>query len=399
MAKKTENNKEEIKNQEEELKLYKEQLELKLREELEAKIKAELEEETRLKSQEEAVEQDRLAKEKADAESEKYKEKDIRKLKKQDDTILNIYGFEIRANTIYEVQQKFDASAPEGLQEHSTSKFLNFDVEDIYPGAVWDKDRDNWDTGLYEGSKALRDAFPEVSDLTPLVSKLKEYIVAPLEAQIGGGKISHIPSDKSDEYWLKYRVRIKPGKIFNTENPEQLLELFLSVLHKRLTPKEEEKNPEFLKSQFVIVNKHNAISRKAEMEEAIMKATATFYMMLKSDRTNLLTILEFLGLPVGRQTEDATILAMFNNWLNNKKDKYQNYNLFNEEVEKFGTENGKEILYIYGKLKDFRVKGLVTEKRGEIYLDGVFVSVNGLKTAAEKIHNDKELYDLFVSFL
>ena len=63
---------------------------------------------------------------------------------KNNDVIVSIYDFEIKANTLYEVQEKMDSSAPDGFKDNSTSKILSFDVEDGYPGAIYDIERQIW---------------------------------------------------------------------------------------------------------------------------------------------------------------------------------------------------------------------------------------------------------------
>lgn len=312
--------------------------------------------------------------------------------------VISLYGFDIKADTLYEVQEKYDASAPDGLQEARTSKLLTFDLIDGVPGAIWDDIKGNWDTGLYEGSRALREAFPG-ADLQPLVTKLKEYVVDPYEVEIGQGKISHVPSDEVNSYWDNFIVSIYRGRVFNTANPRDLLELYLAVLHRKLTPKEKESTPDFLGSYYLIVDQEGFISKKAENREEIMKAMATFYAMRNSDKETLIRLLGFLGLPVSEKTDNNTLTAMFDNWLNDKNDKYQNNRLFNETVEILTTEEGKDKLYIFSKLKDLKAKGKVAERRGEVTMDGTFVTTGGLKNATDRIYSDKELYELFTSLI
>lgn len=364
--------------------------------------KAKAEAEKLIKEQEEEAERLKIEQESTETVSKKeqfYKDmvieplvKDIPKSKK----ITEVYGFEIKEDTLYEVQEKFDASAPSGYQDYSTSKSLTYDIKDSYPAAIWDANRGNWDTGLYSGSLALREAFPGV-DLEPIIANLHERIVVPYEKEIGEGKLNHVSNPISDEFWRTYRISVGRGTIFNTADPKQLFELYILVLNKMLTPKDFENDASFLNSQFIVVNKDSAISRKAETQEEIYKASSLFYTLLTTDRDNLLTVLEYVGLPVGRQTSKETLLAMFDNWLNDKKDKYQNYKIFNDTIENFSTKKGREILSYYRQLKELKAKGLVVDRKGEIFLDNTFVETGGLKNAAEKIYNDRELRELLLS--
>lgn len=348
------------------------------------KLKVELFQKEKTRAEEEAkVAKDKAKKETAD---------------ENDNVIVELYGFQIKANSLYEIQEKFDADAPDGFQKEGTSKLLSFDVVDKKSGAVWDGTMNNWDNGLHSGSKSLQEAFPG-QDIQLILDKLIKKILKPVEALVGEGKLSHIPSDVTNKYWDEYRIEFKRGKIFNTANPTSLLDLYLSVLHKRLTPKDLENEPGFRNSYYLITDKETAISKKAKSKEDKMKATANFFFMLKNDKNSLLQILEFIGLPVGQQTEDSTLMVMFENWLENGVDKYQNPQIFNKETDAFATEEGKEKLFIYGKLKEFKAKNLVTEKRGDVYLDGTYISNNGLKQAAAAICEQKELYNIFTEYL
>lgn len=318
---------------------------------------------------------------------------------KESKVIVNLYGFDIKKDTLYEVQEKFDASAPDGFQAHRTSKLMSFDIEDSCGGAIWDMSKNNWDTGLYEGSTALREAFEGSADLKIIVRNLNDYIVRPFEKEVGEGRLTHIPSDEINEFWDNYRIGLKRGKVFNTAKPKDLLDLFFCLLHRKLTPKTEESNPDFKNSYYLIVDQEGAVSRKAESEKERMKAIATFSTLLDSDRETILSILDYIGLPVGAQTNETTLIRMFNSWLDDKNDKYQNDRIFNKTVAEFSTDRGKDILYYYKLLKELKTKGTVYIKRGDVYLDGTLIVGGTLKNAAEKIYEDKEAYELFEPFI
>ena len=80
---------------------------------------------------------------------------------KDGDVIMTIHGLEIRANSLYEIDSKSDANAPDGFQEHGTTKILAADIKDIEPAATWNGAIGAWDTGLTKNSALLKAAFPE----------------------------------------------------------------------------------------------------------------------------------------------------------------------------------------------------------------------------------------------
>lgn len=318
-----------------------------------------------------------------------------------DGVIVTIYDFPIRANTLYEVMEKLDSSAPDGYQNHSTSKTLSVDLEDSFPGAIFNMQRNIWDTGLYEGAPSFQNAFgkdPLQSKI--ILDKLREHIIEPYEIEKGEGALDYKNTKERNEFWDNFRVKIKRGKVFNTANIDDLLALYLCLAHKRLTPKDMESHPEFKQpiSYYLIVDKESSLTRQAENEIRKMRASATFFTMLQSDKTSLLRTLDYLGIAAGVNTDESTLVRVFNNWLEDKQDKYQNDKIFLDTVEKFNTDAGKEILFIFGKLKEMQKGGKVIFKKGQVYMDDVLLD-NGWKNSAEKVKADKELYELFTSLL
>ena len=319
---------------------------------------------------------------------------------KNNDVIVSIYDFEIKANTLYEVQEKMDSSAPDGFKDNSTSKILSFDVEDGYPGAIYDIERQIWDTGLTENSSAFREAFQDEKTQSAVLRNLNKYIVNPYEKEKGVGALDFKATKEQNEFWDRFRIKIKRGRVFNTANVDDLLQLYLCLIHKRLTPKELESHPAFKQpiSYYLIVDKESAISRQAETEMKKMEAQATFFNLMKQDKKGLLSILEYLGIQAGEATDQATLVRVFNNWLEDKTDKYQNVKLFVELLDKYQTPKGKELLEIHTNLKYLYRKGKVKYIKGEISMDDVYVA-NGWKNASMKIQEDDELKEIFASLL
>lgn len=321
-----------------------------------------------------------------------------KKQKPTDGVIVTVYDFPIKLDTLYEVQEKLDSSAPDGFIEYRTTKVLNAQITDSYSGAVYDTERDIWDTGLYLNSRSFREAFGTNEGANTVLDQIQEHIVKPYEAEKGEGSLNY--TQANNKFWDKFNIPIARGKVFDTSKVDDLLRLYLAVIHKRLTPKEHESNPIFKqpKSNYLIVDKEGAIGRQAETEMRRMEATATFYTMMGSNKDGLLQVLDYLGIAAGTNTDKATLVRVFTTWLDNKTDRYQNDKLFIEAVEEFNTEKGKDIFFIHSKLKELYRKGKVKFKKGEVYLDDIYVE-NGWKNSANKIQQDRELYELLSTMI
>lgn len=319
------------------------------------------------------------------------------KIKDTDNVILKIYDFEIKKDTLYEIKEKLDTSAPDGFKEFNTTKVLSDTIVDTFPGAVFDRERGIWDTGLYPTSSSFMRAIqPEIR--VSALKALKENIVKPIEAEKGENVLDQ--NSSNNRFWDSFRIDLQRGKVFDTAKAEDLLRLYLLLIHRRVTPKHMESHPEFKQpiSMYCIVDKDSSVSREAEKEMRQAKASALFYNLLSTDREGLIRVLDYLGISATNATEDAVLYTIFGNFIKSKEDKYQNDKIFIETVEKYQTEDGEEEIFIHAKLKELYIKGKVKNKKGEIWIDDVFVE-SGWKNAARKVKEDKELKQIFTGLI
>ena len=179
--------------------------------------------------------------------------------------IIDLYGFSLKEDTIYEIREKLDPDAPDGYVEYETTKALINAVHNVEPAAVWDGVLGVWDTGLFLESPYLIQASPDPTVRAKDLAKLHKSIVEPLEKLKGVGVFDNTSNEKNDAYWNNYGIEVKRGKVFNTGNPEELYQLFILVLTKRLTPKELTSHPEFKKSQYIIIDKEESYNKESEL--------------------------------------------------------------------------------------------------------------------------------------
>ena len=318
--------------------------------------------------------------------------------KEKSNVILKLYDFEIKKDTLYEIKEKLDTSAPDGFKDFNTTKVLSDLVVDTFPGAIFDEERGIWDTGLYPTSKALSRAIPDADARKLALKSITMNIVTPIETEKGDNVLDH--TQANNIFWDSYRIDVHRGKLFDTSKADDLLRLYLLLVHKRVTPKEMESHPEFKQpiSMYCIVDKDSSMSREAEKEMRKAKASALFYTLLTSDKEGLIYVLEYLGINATKASDDSVLYTVFGNYINSKEDKFQNDKLFIDAVEKYQTEEGSEELYIHSKLKELYVKGKVKYKKGEIWMDDVYVE-NGWRNAAAKVKTDQELKQVFASLL
>ena len=145
--------------------------------------------------------------------------------KEESNVILKIYDFEIKKDTLYEIKEKLDTSAPDGFKEFNTTKVLSDIVVDTFPGAIFDEERGIWDTGLYPTSKSLAKAISDLDARTLALKSLKTNIINPIEEEKGEGILDH--TSNNNHFWDSFRIECHRGKLFDTAKTEDLLRLYL----------------------------------------------------------------------------------------------------------------------------------------------------------------------------
>lgn len=314
-----------------------------------------------------------------------------------ENVIIELYGFKIKANTLYEIKEKLDTSAPDGFKEYNTSKVLSDTIVDTFPGAIFDKERSIWDTGLYPTSSSFMRAVPEPVRASAL-KLLTKHIVEPIENEKGKGVLDHTSANNA--FWDNYRIELGRGKLYDTSKITDLLKLFLLLIHRRVTPKEMESHPDFKQpiSMYCIVDKDSSVSIEAEKSMRTAKANALFYNLLNTNKESLLQVLEYIGINASKGSDTSVLYTVFTNYINSKEDKFQNDKIFIEAVEKQETEDGEEEIYIHSKLKEFYLTGKVKNKKGDIYIDDIYAG-NNFKNAATAVKNNPELKKAFASLV
>jgi len=107
---------------------------------------------------------------------------------------------------------------------------------------------------------------------------------------------------------------------------------------------------------------------KLEAELGIMEATGIFFNLLNSKKTDLLLILDYLRLNVTEKTENKIIASLFNNWLKDKTDGYQNYSVFLKAYNFFLTESGEKEVFYNSKIKCIFFCSIYFKKRPMDYI-------------------------------
>lgn len=302
--------------------------------------------------------------------------------------------FELTNDGLYQIVPKFDADAPDGFQNLRTTKVLDPDVASMPVNlALWDDDRQMYDTGLTEYSAALTRMFPDLSVRKVQVAAIKKHILDPMIERKGD-----IFSPNNFQFWDDESFNLSLDHVFNTAKVEDLYKLYLLVLHGNLAPKEFESDPAYrLKAQYSVENKESVIDLKHKKELEVNEATAMFFTMLKSSKKELIALLDWMKISTAAESDEALLNSIFTRWL--KDDVNQNPRAFLDLYKNMiDTPSGKRELEMYSNLVSLRKSGRIKQAFNTITIDGDELGAN-LKDATKKVLADEELTKKILSIL
>lgn len=291
--------------------------------------------------------------------------------------------FVMKSDSMYQVQPKMDASAPDGFKDAGTTKVISPDIGNTVH-APFNGEMKVWDTGFYKSSPILRGMKDEEKE--EFVKQVQEHIVKPVEELKGEGVLSH---QENNEFLDNFGIELKAYRVLNTADPLQRLALYFAVIGKELAPKEHQSNPIYSKAQYVVVNREEAVNVRQEREMKKNEAIGLFYVLQRNDQEKMHDMLEYLNISNSKTTDKATLNSSFNRWLEDKTSGYQNSDIFVKTYNKFDSEEGAEELYLYKNLKMLHDKNLIKMQRGELFLDGKSIGA-GYKLAAAFLMENQE---------
>jgi hypothetical protein len=302
--------------------------------------------------------------------------------------------FSLTKGALYQVVSKFDADAPDGFQDLRTTKVL-----DPIAGAktvnlaVWDAERDMYDTGMTEYSAALTRLFPDPETRKQVLRVITKEILNPMIARKG-----NVFDPNNIEFWDAQDFTITLDHVFNTDKVEDLYALYMLVLHGNLAPVEFESDPKFrLTAQYSVENKESVVDLKYKKELETNKATALFFTMLTNNKKELIALLEWMKISTSTDTDDALLNSIFTRWL--KDDSNQNPKAFLKTYsEMLETPSGKRELEMYSNLVQLRKNGKIKQAFNTVTLDGEELGAN-LKDATKKILADEVMTEKILNLL
>src|SRR5690606_23295102 len=294
------------------------------------------------------------------------------------------------------IQQKYDSSAPDGYKKYETSKALIEGIGNNEVVAVFNPYINVWDNGLFLESPLLKKAIPDDTARKIAFDNIKKYIIDPIESVRGVGSLRNTPDN--NEFWDTFTVRLNRGRVFNTQDPIQLLQLYNLLLRRVIAPKELENSPVYMNAQYTIIDKDLSVDKETEKAERETKSYGLYYQLKTTNKEALINILNYIGINVKLEDSDANIDLAFKRYVGDKNNGVTNTKEFIDIAESYSTPKGKQLIGTYQKLKEMYADGTV-ELRGKTYFLGDIALGNSFKTSARIVVGDTEIKKAFSELL
>lgn len=307
---------------------------------------------------------------------------------KETKDIIEVNGLVIKSDTLYRVSNKLDMDAPDGFIREGTSKIPSEGVGNIITCKYVEiNDREGvYDTGFFAGSPCYRGKTD--AEQKSIIATLKKHIVKPFEDFYGKPDVlSHLNLD----FWDNYTVEIFDGRVFNTNEPKDLLDLYIALRSYDLTPVGQEGNPAFARADYMIKDSDSALSIAKQRALDRMEALTNFGILLKEDpklASHLLKALDAIRPNVSMEERELKITLTM--WLEKAITNPERFLSFYNKLE---TESGKDEIILLSNVKKLILSRKI-RKEGREYLYDSNVIGSDVINIVKNLQKNEELSDI-----
>lgn len=321
-----------------------------------------------------------------------------------------VKGCLIKANTVYEIVSKTPPdNSPELLVKLKSMKMRT-------PGMGNTVTLTQSDTGFFPASPCFTDnkiTQNDWSERERLSNLYYKVFAEPMKMYIS--EIDRIKTPADNEFFDKFyateysSVTIEEGMQFDTSNPSDRFRLYIAIQEGQLTMKGKAK-PEQVELGILGENNHLApdaqycyislseTKSKQELDSELdMNSSYTFGRLLREDRDILISLLNYISIPVKSDASQAELNSLYKVSIENRKDKM---NELLRHVSRYDSKDTKSQL-----LKELEIHDMIRSKFGRkllisehntFYFRGVPLGSNNRSIVASLVKEENE--DLLKEF-
>lgn len=291
-------------------------------------------------------------------------------------TTFNVGGVEITLGNKYILDHKFDPLAPEGglrKIEATTYPFQGCGQQDC---VLYDEDRRSFDTGFYTNSYCLS-RVSDPKEKETLVKLYNKHIKEPMEQYMSADL------SQTSNFWKEYKFETFANKDYDTNDTQQLFDLFHIILQGVACDKNEKDHFWRNSARFIITSPSKVKNKKKEQTKTKMQAITVLGTLADGDKDTLDLILEYIGRDSAEKVSSEDIKLIYFEVFNNEVNGLKVAEEFMEAYEKINSEDGKlELEYFYAVNKLFKTRKIRKGKRGYVTETEDFLG-NSLKDVAK----------------
>lgn len=288
-------------------------------------------------------------------------------VKKETKKEFKVGGVNIVMGQKYILDHKYDAGAPNGLKKIEATKFP-FTGSGVSDCVAFDENKNLYDTGFYKQSNCLSHYSEEEKETW--VPIYVNQIQKPYEEF----RNSKLGAESQNDFWQSWRYDAYVNKEYDTNNPNELFELF-QVIIQGVACEKNEKNPFYERSAQFTVSSPNITKNKAkEKTKARVKAINKLNILAEADKEKLdLVLLYIKGESTDKVSAEDLQLIYFE-VINDGKAGLDFAEKFNNAIDKYETETGKEEMQYFHAVNELhKFRKIKKERRGFVSEDGIFL--------------------------
>lgn len=308
--------------------------------------------------------------------------------KEDNNIIITINGLVIKEDSLYQIENKLDKSAPDGFIKEGTTKLPSEGIGNTVGCRYVDKGNGKglYDTGFYLESPCYTGLTDEAK--TAIVKKVREKIVKPYENLQNSPELLNVANH---EFWDSLSIDLYDGRVFNTENIQDLFELYIAMRSFDLTPVSKEGAPEFNQSDYMIKDSSEVMSSSKRRAKGKMDATYNFMTLLNLAPEKLINIMKYLNVVrVGEKPAAIDLQTIFGMWLD--KD-VQNVDVFMNAFKKAESPEGESELALFVKVKKLVENRKIVREGSDLLFEGTPIGID-TKSVVYNLMNDEELLEI-----
>jgi hypothetical protein len=310
--------------------------------------------------------------------------------------LFSLRGVDVYSDSVYVVKHKPDPTAPTGLKALNATK---------YPGAGISDDHGFPTHALSNGDRIFVTGFDADAPLyNSMDEATKKKALANAQRVLKNYRnLKGVPDlfdRKNNLDSIKTAMfTVYDGQNFHTGNPEDVMNLYVSLLSGKLCPKGKEGSPLFVDTNYIVYNATGDAKEADTTAISAFEAMKAFETLLgeRKENNKLINVLYYMDITATENLSDDAFKALFINRIFNDSNRTQE---FYKKVKEVLTDKGYQRMEIYRLLAKMQGKSskLTKEPKRPFYYNGIEVGVD-LKGAASNIAQNPELEEVKAELL